>query len=136
MAKQIVEGLRQLSVDVFHVGILALCLADELLQGGVLVKTQELGINLQVVHLAYAQYILYQRTRLHGIGRVHLLQGGEVARGKIEALDAVVAADSHLVVNCIVTLQLPLAAYATHHQQKQNQVYLSHDAVCKCLIIT
>ena len=85
------EGDVQLVVDVVHVGILCLGIADEHLQRRVLEEGEHATVDLRVVNRAELQHVLYQRARLHGIVGRHLLQGGIVASGEVLALQPVVS---------------------------------------------
>ncbi len=116
MLTQELEGRCERLVDILHIGILLLRLGNERLERGVLIETQKLGVDLLIVDLTDAQHILYQRARLLRIDRVHLLQGREIARGEIEALDAIIAIDNHLMV--VVGHELPFAADAAEHHNQ------------------
>ena len=65
---------------------------------------------------------------LSGIGGIHLLQGGKVARRKILTLNSVVAVYSnHLVFDINgIRLQLPLATDADEHNTEQYAVDFFH----------
>jgi hypothetical protein len=73
---------------------------------------QELGIYLRIVDLSDTKHIFYECSRLHRIIGIHLLEGREIASGKIETLDAVIAIDGNFR---IIESQLPFAADAPQH---------------------
>ena len=114
------EGKRtgQPLIDIVHIGILLLGLRDDALQGRVLVETEELRVDLLVVHLSNPEHILYQCPCLHRIDRVHLLQGREIARCQIKALDAVIALYGYLSV-FFRRRKLPFATQTDEQRQQQ-----------------
>ena len=67
------ESGGQSLIDVIHIGILLLGLCDQTLQNRVLIKTEELGIDLLIVYFSNPDHILNQRPRLHRVYCVHLL---------------------------------------------------------------
>ena len=52
-------------------------------KGGVLIKIQELGVNLRIVDIANLEHVFYQGSCLYGIVGAHLLESGEIAGGEI-----------------------------------------------------
>ena len=125
---QTAKGYAERRVEVVSVGILALDLGQHGLQRGVLEVMEELGFDFGVVDLAEMQHVLQQQTGLTGIVSIHLLKGGIVAGGQVEALYAVVAldADFRLVGLHVGRLQLPLATDAHRSGQEQEEADFSH----------
>lgn len=114
------EGLGKFLVDIVHIAILASHVHQHTLECRVFEELQQAGIDFSIVHLADAQHILDEHTRLHGIVGIHLLECGVVACGQVKTLDTVVALDGdlHLVLSTI-RLQLPFATDAKHHDEEQ-----------------
>ena len=124
MLAQILEHLGKIGIDIIHVGILLLGLGNERLQRRILIESQELSVNLLIIHLTDTQHILDKRAGLHGINGVHLLQSRKIAGGKVQTLDTVVAINlNNTVVACC---KLPFTANASKEHYQQKIIYLAH----------
>lgn len=106
-------------LNIAHVGILNLGIGKDGLQRAVLIEVQEAGVDLCIVHLAQLQHVLEQGARLYGKVGVHLLKGGEIARGEITALQAIVAMHLQLLrcLHLFVRLQLKVAGHTENGQR-------------------
>ena len=106
-------------LNIAHVGIQNLGIGQDGLQRAVLIEVQEACVDLCIVHLAQLQHVLEQGARLYGKVGVHLLKGGEVARGEITALQAIVAMHLQLLrcLHLFVRLQLKVAGHTENGQR-------------------
>ena len=74
MLAQILEHLGKIGIDIIHVGILLLGLGNERLQGRILIESQELSVNLLIIHLTDTQHILDKRAALQQMNTVYPMQ--------------------------------------------------------------
>ena len=110
-------------INIAHVGILCLHIADDHLQKGVLIEIQETRIDGRIIDLAKLKHVLEQCARFYRIIGVHLLQRGKVACGQITAFQAVVALHMHLphLIALLTWLEAELASHTgnSHHKSEK-----------------
>jgi hypothetical protein len=128
------KGIRQLPVQIIHVGILKFGIGDQGLQYGILQETQKLAVDVAVINVSKIQHTLYQGTGLNGIVGAHLLKSGKVSGCKIKTLYTVITLYldfKSIGLFFVKGLQLEITIYQHLRQQqrcdKQKTTMDSHD---------
>jgi len=92
---QTAESFGEVTLQAIGVGILLGHVGNDGLKGAVLKEEEQAVVDVGVVNRPQLEHVLYQRARLQRIVGAHLMEGGIVCHGQIDALHLIETVKDH-----------------------------------------